>query len=95
MGGQIKNGELERRLVKTAIVSEICRDFPFKRKLAMTPHISDPFKRSTYLRTSESPPPAPDGPIRLAPGVTVNLWKGWRLTGRQKGGGGTSRALFL
>lgn len=63
MGGQIKNGELERRLVKTAIVSEICRDFPFKRKLAVTPHISDPFKRSTYLCTSESPPPAPDGPI--------------------------------
>lgn len=29
----------------------------------MTPHISDPFKRSTYLCTSESPPPAPDGPI--------------------------------
>lgn len=67
MGGQIKNGELERRSVKTAIVSEICRDFSFKKKLAMTPHISDPFKRSTYLCTSESPPPALDGPIPLLP----------------------------
>lgn len=67
MGGQIKDGELERRLVRTAIVSEICRDFPFKKKLAMTPHISDPFKRSTYLCTSESPPPAPDGPIPAPP----------------------------
>lgn len=62
MGERIKDGELERRVAKAAIVSEICRDFPFKKKLAMTP-----FKRSTYLRTSESPPPAPDGPIPAPP----------------------------
>lgn len=67
MGGQIKNGELQRWLVETAIVSEICRDFSFKKKLAMTAHVSDPFKRSTYLCTSESPPPALDGPIAAPP----------------------------